>query len=125
MSEIVKIGQKELDLSLPYSDEEMRKAYDLFILDAENKKIKDDLEKKLSQTAKNFFFSDPITLCIRIIEHMGIDVGDFDHLPNSEQLKVFGRGGPALLASIFQKKHEISEIVSWALAVTAVRNFRK
>ena len=125
MPKIIKVGQKEVDLSFPYSEAEMQKAYDDFISDAENKGEKDSLEKELSQARRSFFFSDPLILSIRILNHLGVDIGDFDRLEAEEKKLIFNNGGISLLASIFQKDHGLTEAVAWSLAVKAVNDFGK
>jgi hypothetical protein len=123
MADVIKIGQKEVALSLPYSNEEMRSAYADFVSEIDNKGEKEYFERELSQTRRDFFFADPLLLSIRIVKHLSIDMGDFGDLTSDVRSLVFTKGGTALLASIFQEKHGLSEVVSWAVADMAVRNF--
>jgi len=122
MTKIVKVGEMKVDVSLPYSDEEMHAAYDQFIAEIESNGEKESIGEALDQTRRSFFFADLLGLSIAILEHLGIDYNEFDKIPSEDKRQIFNKGAHSYLASKFQEKNGLSEIVAWAMAVTVLAN---
>jgi len=121
MAQIVKVGDKEIDVGysgLPYTDQEMEKAYNSFVAELIKKGEKESFNKEMQKTITNFFLADRLVISIAILKHMKIDINEFDKTPPKDKGLVFRIGAISYLAHKFQKNHGISEIVAWAIAVT-------
>jgi hypothetical protein len=107
-----------LDTSIPFSEDELLKAYTEFQAEIKAKGEIKAVREKLFQIFRDLFSDELFGQVYGITEiHLKIEPLDFCRLSIDDQYRILVYGGASYLAKKYREEMNLSEIVSWALSI--------